>query len=468
MAEDNYTNDNPVQHYTTLNIKPASAAATNVFSLLIALQQSIPESRETGMYPTCNSLVVSSFQSQAFQHPFKIVANTIETLEKMLPISTSQAFGHNTPQYLLLVQPFVGPKPCTYLSTFEVICEATIKFCEIVDNRITSFNSSWEQDSKASLTRADMRFTRMSNVHIEIEPQALFQDVLQTVLKDSGQSLDKTAPNKFCNRKLPTVYIEAHIELAKFKDCTGVSPPRTLFKVPKRPRNDTLSSSQGGSVLKHSCLVILFCAQQSADAATGIQSFTWPTEGIKSSSMMIDNTPSNKGKSKFVLKVIYNKLLGTPVSIIANHNELIKEATTLGCAKFVLSNFRDEYFEVTDFIIAHEGVHCGQEDSEKSLFAPSPASGIKVSLNMGALSDGEKDELVVNDHVVSSVTWLLERKQGTVDFQKYSGTLEHPRHTDKQGATINAFQHFTYLNSNKSLLLARIFNEGLSCILIFK
>ncbi|KAJ7832153.1 hypothetical protein B0H14DRAFT_2592241 [Mycena olivaceomarginata] len=35
----------------------------------------------------------------------------------------------------------------------------------------------------------------------------------------------------------------------------------------------------------------------------------------------------------------------------------------------------------------------------------------------------------------------------------YSGTLEHPHHTDKQGATINVFQHFTYLNSNKTLVL---------------
>lgn len=96
-----------------------------------------------------------------------------------------------------------------------------------------------------------------------------------------------------------------------------------------------------------------------------------------------------------------------------------------------------------------------QEDSDKSSFAPSPASGIKVS-DYGALSDGEKDEVVINDNVVSSVTWLLERERGNVDFRKYSGTLEHPRHTDKQGATINAFQHFMYLNSNKSLLLADI------------
>jgi hypothetical protein len=55
----------------------------------------------------------------------------------------------------------------------------------------------------------------MNNVHIEIEPQALFKDVLQLILRDSGQNLDKTAPPKFRSRKFPIVYIEAHIELAK-------------------------------------------------------------------------------------------------------------------------------------------------------------------------------------------------------------------------------------------------------------
>ncbi|KAF8177118.1 hypothetical protein K438DRAFT_2042159 [Mycena galopus ATCC 62051] len=149
---------------------------------------------------------------------------------------------------------------------------------------------------------------------------------------------------------------------------------------------------------------------------------------------MIDNIPSNKGKSKFVFKVVYNKLLyvakrcytlgnGTPVSIIANPNELIKEATTLGHAKFFLTNFKDEYFEVTDFIM---GVHHVPEDPDKSsLHLPlHPASS-------------EKDELVINDDLMSSVTWLLERERGNVDFQKsrkYSGTVEHPHHTDKQAS----------------------------------
>ncbi|KAJ7788029.1 kinase-like domain-containing protein [Mycena olivaceomarginata] len=484
--------------YVTLNIKPALVAATNVFSWLTVPQQSIRESRvyhnawgagsaqidwpvttvasatpRTGDWhplhlspPHCLKVLAQSISTsiqnrgQYHRNTWKDAANInesgIRVQNSTVPItgtSIATLRSNNLASnecLVFILEPFVGTKPCTYLSTFEVIREGTIKFCEIVDNGITSFNSSWEQDSEESLTR-------MNNVHIEIEPQALFKDVLQTVLKDSGQLLNKTAPNKFRNRKFPTVYIEAHIELAKFEDCTGVSPPRALFKVLKRARTDTLSSSQGGSVLKRSCLAntarslkssfALHApatnATASSDATTGIQSFTWPTEAIISSEVMIDNIPSNKGKSKFVFKVIYNELPyvakrcytlgnGTPVSIIANRNELIKEATTLGRAKFFLANFKDEYFEVTDFIIA-----------------------VRVS-EYEALTDGEKDELVINDDLVSSVTWLLERERGNVDFRKYSGTLEHPRHTDKQGATINAFQHFTYLNSNKSLLLADI------------
>ncbi|KAJ6506646.1 kinase-like domain-containing protein, partial [Mycena sanguinolenta] len=54
------------------------------------------------------------------------------------------------------------------------------------------------------------------------------------------------------------------------------------------------------------------------------------------------------------------------------------------------------------------------------------------------------------------VTWLLELERGNIEFRKYSGTLEHPRYTDKQSATINAFQHFIYLESKKTLVLANI------------
>ncbi|KAJ6474249.1 hypothetical protein C8R45DRAFT_1077602 [Mycena sanguinolenta] len=253
-------------------------------------------------------------------------------------------------------------------------------------------------------------------------------------------------------RPVTTVPPRENLQLGRTQTCIyRICNHRKVFRYPTK---DLLSGSVNqGTEFINSLLRDRTC-QLLQPVVTGHVKYN-----IKSSSMMIDITPSDKGKSKFVFKVIYNKLPGTPVSIIANCNELIKEATTLGRAKFFLSNCKDEYFEVTDFIIAHE-------DSARSSFAPSPAFGIKVS-EYGALSDGEKDEIVINEHVVSSVTWLLEHERETVGFQKYSGTLEHPRHTDKQGATINAFQHFMYLNSNK-VFFPHLFNVGLSGILIFE
>jgi hypothetical protein len=61
------------------------------------------------------------------------------------------------------------------------------------------------------------------------------------------------------------------------------------------------------------------------------------------------------------------------------------------------------------------------------------------------LLDGEKDESVVKNMVILSITWLLEPERGNVHFRKFSGTLEHPRYSDKQGATINLFERFAYI-----------------------
>ncbi|KAJ7699469.1 hypothetical protein B0H14DRAFT_3174053 [Mycena olivaceomarginata] len=442
--------------YATLNIKPALVAATN----------SIRESRvyrnvwgagsaqidwpvttvasvtpRTGDWhplhlspPHCLKVLAQSISTsiqnrgQYHRNTWKDAANInesgIRVQNSTVPITgTSMATlrSNNLASnecLVFILEPFVGTKPCTYLSTFEVIREGTIKFCEIVDNGITSFNSSWEQDSEESLTRC-------------------FADCS----KRQRPALNKTAPNKFRNRKFPTVYIEAHIELAKFEDRTGVSPPRALFKVLKRARTNTLSSSQGGSVLKRSCL---------ANTARSLKSsFTLHAPATNATAVTL-----NKGKSKFVFKVIYNELPyvakrcytlgnGTPVSIIANRNELIKEATTLGRAKFFLANFKDEYFEVTDFIIAREGVHRVPEDPDKSSFAPSLASGIKVS-EYEALTDGEKDELVINDDLEM---WIFGSILAHLNIRV-------TRTNKARQSTL--FKHFTYLNSNKNLLLADI------------
>lgn len=112
-------------------------------------------------------------------------------------------------------------------------------------------------------------------------------------------------------------------------------------------------------------------------------------------------------------------------------------------------------FEVIDFILAREGTATAKDGSDQPAFIPSPASGITATA-YSALSNEDKGEMIVHGNIISSITWLLEPERGNVHYRKYSGTLEHPRHTDKQGSTINALQHFAYLNSNKSLILADI------------
>ncbi|KAJ7433629.1 hypothetical protein B0H11DRAFT_2375512 [Mycena galericulata] len=156
--------------------------------------------------------------------------------------------------FVFVLEPFVNSKACEFLPTFEVIREGAIKFSDIVANGIASFNSSWEDASESSLVRSDMRLSRMNNVHLEIEPQSSFRDIFLATLKDCGQNLDKTVPTKFRNRKFATLYMEAHIDVAKFHSRTGVPPPPGLFKSKKRVWNENNSVSLGSSVLKRTRL----------------------------------------------------------------------------------------------------------------------------------------------------------------------------------------------------------------------
>ncbi|KAJ7429793.1 kinase-like domain-containing protein [Mycena galericulata] len=321
------------------------------------------------------------------------------------------------------------------------------------------------------------------------------------VLRDCCQNLEKTVPPKFRNRKFAAVYLEAHIDLDKFHARTGALPPQNVISKSKKRTWSANTSISGASILKRTRLgsggshtlksafvlmapalpldptpvadttsVTLFFAKQTSDPVKGLQNFAWTTENPISNSVMLENGPINKGRSKLVFKLTIDGVAyvakrcysignGSPVSIVDNRDQLIKEGTTLGRTKFFLNSFKKECgteeieiseFEVTDFIIAREGVD-GLTDS----FTPSPASGIRQS-DYTSLPDTEKDELRTNTALISSVTWLLEPERGNVQLRKYSGTLDHPRYSDKQGATINAFQHFSYLYSNNTLVLADI------------
>ncbi|KAJ7755409.1 hypothetical protein B0H14DRAFT_2635286 [Mycena olivaceomarginata] len=211
--------------------------------------------------------------------------------------------------------------------------------------------------------------------------------------------------------------------------------------------------------------VTLFLANQTADCATGIRTFPWSSENAVPA--MLQDEHMSRGKPKVVFKGLayvakrcYTVGRGTLVSILVNRDEIVKEGITLVVVNISSTNSRRSVrrrkaisprlltllkdFEVTDFILAREGIIGSEEGSEKPTFIPSPASGINKMEYIGLL-DGEKDESVVNNMVISSITWLLEPERGKVHFRNFSATLEHPHYSDKQGATINLFKHFAYI-----------------------
>ncbi|KAF8187693.1 hypothetical protein K438DRAFT_1764848 [Mycena galopus ATCC 62051] len=122
----------------------------------------------------------------------------------------------------------------------------------------------------------------------------------------------------------------------------------------------------------------------------------------------------------------YYKIGRGQVSITENRDELVKEGELLLDAlnssprissqpvkKKTLTYLLAE-FDITDSILAREGI-IGEsnEGSEKACFIPSPASGITDSA-YSELSDGEKDEFVVINNVISLITWLTGARECTV------------------------------------------------------
>ncbi|KAK7016700.1 kinase-like protein [Favolaschia claudopus] len=246
----------------------------------------------------------------------------------------------------------------------------------------------------------------------------------------------------------------------KFHNRTGAQPPKNVIASKSKRVWHANTSVSEGSVLKRSRLlakpstkVTLFFAEITSDRDQGLQHIEWIAENSTPHTVTIVNGEN------YVSKRCYTIGDNLPMSILANRDQLVKEAITLGRAEFFLDNFNKECendgveiseFKVTDFILAREGTACVNDR-----FEPSPASGVDSSHYL-TLSDAEKDEITSGTAVISSITWLLERERGDVELRKYSGTLDHPRYSDKQGATINAFQHFTYLYSNETLVLADI------------
>ncbi|EJF58403.1 hypothetical protein DICSQDRAFT_66970, partial [Dichomitus squalens LYAD-421 SS1] len=53
----------------------------------------------------------------------------------------------------------------------------------------------------------------------------------------------------------------------------------------------------------------------------------------------------------------------------------------------------------------------------------------------------------------AGLVWLLEPER-SVAMERWSGTMAHPNHADKRGATLTAFVHFAYVYSHRTLVFS--------------
>ncbi|KAJ6536660.1 hypothetical protein B0H10DRAFT_1670291, partial [Mycena sp. CBHHK59/15] len=74
---------------------------------------------------------------------------------------------------------------------------------------------------------------------------------------------------------------------------------------------------------------------------------------------------------------------------------------------------------------------------------PSPASGVTMETFLESTSADP----------TTAITWLLEPLRAS-SIERWSGTLQHPNHSNKPGETMDAFMHFSYVYSQETFVFA--------------
>ncbi|KAJ7748307.1 kinase-like domain-containing protein, partial [Mycena maculata] len=148
------------------------------------------------------------------------------------------------------------------------------------------------------------------------------------------------------------------------------------------------------------------------------------------------------------------------VSIDENSTQLAKELTRLAQGDWFLNKFYERAEETStevspDFMFARGLL--AQEILDE--YEPSLASGMTMHKFLKSTSSNPN----------GAITWLLEPLRAA-SIERWSGTLEHPTHSDKAGKTIDAFMHFSHTYSQQTFVFAdlqRRAPSGKSALILF-
>ncbi|OSD03276.1 kinase-like protein [Trametes coccinea BRFM310] len=370
---------------------------------------------------------------------------------------------------------------------------------DIIQDYIDALNVDWEKRSMASLTREDveLRWTlnaQMPERNSEDGTLGHFYDVHQATDHRQMYFGSGTGTGPLKHYKGQVVQLSLLIDIARFDERTGYADAAASGAVPKRGKRGRTSPSthdnnpvkkprtqapplvskwvpasterQFGMPSQTAVTEVLLEFAQLHMNASGAFTASWAEQDVTIRKASIADVPFAAGKTKhvFALDIKINgqwephvakrffEVGKGPDKVTCEDNATLLEleARRLYYGRYFLEAFheraevtgtQDDISQGWDFstvFLARE--HLELEDS--TTLKPSPASGLRDSWE--ELPFSEQD---------AGVIWMIEPRRSR-QVKRWSGTMSHPTHVDKMGATLDAFVHFAYEYSKCSLVFA--------------
>ncbi|KAJ7451474.1 kinase-like domain-containing protein [Mycena galericulata] len=256
-----------------------------------------------------------------------------------------------------------------------------------------------------------------------------------------------------------------HPVLGKRSQPADLEPPKTASfkrlrariaasKSSSVPEESIISTSSSEREYSTSTPISLFVATTSVNQDDGRVEVLWDSGDTREA--VLDLQSFARGKTKkvyrlmlddepYVAKRFFEVGRGPEcVSVDENATQLENEMIRLIKGQWFLDKFHaraeETETEVSNDFIFSSGLLVREIIGPSG---PSPASSVTA--------DSFQQSLEANPD--SAVVWLLEPLRGSA-MERWSGTLKHPNHENKPGQTMDAFMHFSYVYSQKTLIFA--------------
>ncbi|KAJ7257230.1 kinase-like domain-containing protein [Mycena haematopus] len=435
-----------------------------------------------GIPPWANPVSVTATSWKELSSVAPSVALTTSSLNNL----RNTAKGRLGRMIIVNVTPIISGSTAVWLPQFSQVFHTDTSVADIIQTVLDAMNETWEGSSASSLIRRDVFL--LWHQHQNPLPGSLdgtIGELYDIHHRDhNAQGYFGNIPQKWRHMKGESVCFNLDIDVSHFESRTKTSAPPAAFKgkrtavdrpgpeghTAKRMRTSLNSSLtvrpltsnipkkavSFGVAPQTTTNVSLRVALVDVGQLDGQVMIKWDTDD--KCEAMLDDQPCASGKTKkvyrlriggkdYVAKRFFEIGHGRDiVSVDQNSAQLANEMIRLAKGQWFLDHFYERVEETgtqvsSDFIFS-QGLLV-QEIIGECALAPSPASGVSMEAFMDSTSTNPD----------TAVTWLLEPLRAS-SVERWSGTLEHPIHSDKAGKTMDAFMHFSYIYSQRSFIFA--------------